>query len=68
MQYSNIILLVPKKRGTEMTESIKEQKRELHTFVFLSVILAPILSITIVGGYGFLIWISQIILGPPGTG
>jgi len=51
-----------------MTESIKEQKQELSTFIFLSVILAPILSIAIVGGYGFIIWISQIILGPPGTG
>ena len=38
---------------------------ELRMFLFLSVLLAPILSFILVGGYGFLIWMSQILLGPP---
>ena len=29
-------------------------------------ILAPILAIIIVAGYGFLVWIWQMIVGPPG--
>jgi nitrate reductase NapE len=41
--------------------------RERNTFLFLSVILAPALAIAIVGGYGFMVWISQIIFGPPGV-
>jgi nitrate reductase NapE len=38
---------------------------ELRVFIFLAVILAPVLSVAIVGGYGFLVWMSQLILGPP---
>lgn len=42
------------------------RREELSVFIFLAVFLAPILSVAIVGGYGFLIWMSQIIFGPPG--
>jgi nitrate reductase NapE len=44
-----------------------EKKTELFAFILLVVFLAPFLSVAIVGGYGFLVWISQIILGPPGV-
>lgn len=43
-----------------------DKKTEFRSFLMLVVFLAPALSIAIVGGYGFIIWISQIILGPPG--
>jgi len=43
-----------------------ERRRELLAFLFLTVVLAPVLAVAIVGGYGFLIWISQMIYGPPG--
>jgi nitrate reductase NapE len=42
------------------------QTEERRAFLLLVVFLAPILSIMIVGGYGFLVWMSQILLGPPG--
>ena len=42
-----------------------ERKIELRTFLFLTVFLAPILSVMIVGGYGFIIWMVQIVYGPP---
>ncbi|MBY6057552.1 periplasmic nitrate reductase, NapE protein [Leisingera daeponensis] len=38
---------------------------ERNTFLFLAVVLAPVLAVAIVGGYGLMIWISQIFLGPP---
>lgn len=38
---------------------------ERRTFLFLAVLLAPILSVILVGGYGFIIWMSQLLLGPP---
>ncbi|WP_370198923.1 nitrate reductase [Roseibium sp.] len=34
-------------------------------FILLAVLLAPALSVAIVGGYGFIIWMSQLVLGPP---
>lgn len=43
-----------------------DRRSELLAFLFLTVVLAPVLAIAIVGGYGFLIWILQMIYGPPG--
>ncbi len=42
-----------------------EQRRELAVFIFLTFILAPILAVIIVAGYGFIVWMYQIIAGPP---
>jgi nitrate reductase NapE len=44
-----------------------DKKTEFRSFLLLVVLLAPVLSVAIVGGYGFLVWISQILLGPPGV-
>jgi len=44
-----------------------EKKTEWYAFIFLVVFLAPAMAVAIVGGYGFAVWISQIILGPPGV-
>lgn len=41
------------------------KKREIRVFLFLTVVLFPVLSIALMGGYGFVIWMSQIIFGPP---
>ncbi|WP_371188693.1 periplasmic nitrate reductase, NapE protein [Thalassotalea maritima] len=43
------------------------KRDERHSFIFLAVFLAPILAVMVVGGYGFIIWISQMIFGPPGV-
>ena len=48
-----------------MKEPKVTKKEERYIFLFLVVLLAPILAVAIVGGYGFIIWMSQIILGPP---
>jgi nitrate reductase NapE len=41
--------------------------QELRSFLFLSVVMAPVLAVAIVGGYGFLVWMVQLVAGPPGT-
>ncbi|MES0810593.1 periplasmic nitrate reductase, NapE protein [Roseibium sp. SCPC15] len=49
-----------------MTENGAQTKRdERIAFILLAVVLAPALSVAIVGGYGFIVWMSQIVLGPP---
>jgi nitrate reductase NapE len=40
---------------------------ELRVFLLLTVVLAPVLAVMIVGGYGFLIWMYQIVAGAPGA-
>ena len=51
-----------------MTQEHVEKAEERTVFVLLAVFLAPALAVAIVGGYGFAVWISQLVLGPPGTG
>lgn len=49
-----------------MNEEIKGQKKkEQHAFLFLTVVLAPMLAVVIVGGYGLLVWLYQMFAGPP---
>lgn len=42
-----------------------EKRRELAVFIFLTFVLAPILAVIIVAGYGFAVWMYQLIAGPP---
>ena len=41
--------------------------QELRSFLFLSVVMAPIIAGCIVAGYGFLVWMYQLFAGPPGS-
>jgi nitrate reductase NapE len=52
--------------GAASADHTPDRRRELLAFLFLTVVLAPVLAVAIVGGYGFLVWILQMIYGPPG--
>lgn len=43
----------------------QEKRRELIVFVFLALLLAPVLSVALVAAYGFAVWMYQIVAGPP---
>jgi nitrate reductase NapE len=48
-------------------ESAVERRREALVFVALAVVLFPLLAVIVVSGYGFIVWMSQLLwLGPPG--
>jgi periplasmic nitrate reductase NapE len=38
---------------------------ELRSFLFFTIVMAPVLAVIIVGGYGFLVWMFQLVAGPP---
>ncbi len=42
------------------------RRRELITFFVLAFGIWPIVAVGVVGGYGFLVWMLQIVYGPPG--
>ena len=44
----------------------KVRRRELLTFLVLAFGIWPIVAVGVVGGYGFLVWMWQIVFGPPG--
>jgi periplasmic nitrate reductase NapE len=39
---------------------------ELRAFLLLAVLMAPVLAVIIVAGFGFLVWMFQLVAGPPG--
>lgn len=41
------------------------RKEELRSFLFLTVVMVPVLSVMVVGGYGFAVWMFQLVAGPP---
>jgi periplasmic nitrate reductase NapE len=42
------------------------RRQELVVFLVLTLLLAPVLAIATVGGYGLSVWVYQMIAGPPG--
>lgn len=41
------------------------RKAELGAFLFLTVVMAPLIAGAVIGGYGLLVWIWQLFAGPP---
>jgi len=49
-------------------DHVLTKRGERRVFLFVAVFLFPALSVILIGGYGFLIWILQMIFGPPSLG
>jgi periplasmic nitrate reductase NapE len=45
----------------------RTKRQELRSFLFLSVVMAPVLAVILVAGYGFVVWMVQLLAGPPGS-
>lgn len=43
-----------------------DKRHETRLFLFLIILLFPLLSVALVGSYGFVVWMLQLIMGPPG--
>jgi periplasmic nitrate reductase NapE len=60
--------------ATEHPQALPEQeprpragrRAEFIVFLILAVVIWPFIAVGVVGGYGFLVWMWQIIFGPPG--
>lgn len=52
--------------GHPEMESRENRSRETRVLVFLTVVMAPLLAVALVGSYGLMIWLYQLLAGPPG--
>ena len=43
----------------------KRKQEEFRSFIFLTAVMVPVLSVIIVAGYGFIVWFTQMVVGPP---
>ncbi|MBB4018767.1 nitrate reductase NapE [Chelatococcus caeni] len=48
------------------TAQAPSRREEFTAFIILAILIWPVLAVGIVGGYGFLVWMWQIVFGPPG--
>jgi nitrate reductase NapE len=44
---------------------LRERRSERLAIIFLAAIVAPVLAVITVAGYGFCVWMTQLISGPP---
>jgi periplasmic nitrate reductase NapE len=47
-------------------QSPVSRRAETAAFIVLAVLIWPIIAIAVVGGYGFLVWMWQLVFGLPG--
>jgi nitrate reductase NapE component len=52
--------------GDGQPEAIRTKRYEWGVFAGLAFLLAPVVAVLFVGGFGFVVWIWQMINGPPG--
>lgn len=58
---------VSHKNGTPLDDTVPAGRRaEFLVFAIIVAFIWPIVAVGVVGGYGFLVWMFQLILGPPG--
>jgi periplasmic nitrate reductase NapE len=52
--------------NTSSASGPRTRREELLAFLILAVVIWPGVAVGVVGGYGFLVWMWQLIFGPPG--
>lgn len=52
--------------GAANASPTRSRRTEIVTFLVLAFGIWPIVAVGVVGGYGFLVWMWQLIFGPPG--
>ena len=50
----------------DKSDSPQNRREEVFAFIVLAVLIWPVLAVGIVGGYGFCVWMFQLVFGPPG--
>ena len=48
------------------TRMLIGKRGEQLVFALLAVLIWPFVAVGVVGGYGFLVWMYQLLTGPPG--
>ena len=41
------------------------KSEELRSFLFLTVVMVPVLTVMIIAAYGFMVWFYQMLIGGP---
>jgi nitrate reductase NapE len=55
-----------KSQTTQDIAAPPSRRAELFVFSVIAALIWPVVAVGVVGGFGFVIWMYQIIFGPPG--
>ena len=58
--------LPPQSQSVEISVDPAARRREILMFLLLAFVIWPFVAVAVVGGYGFIVWMYQLIAGPPG--
>ena len=47
-------------------ETSRTMRDELIVFLIIVALVWPVTAVAVVGGYGFAVWMYQVVAGPPG--
>ena len=53
-------------KGNQVDAAATTRTEEWRSVLFLAFVMAPIVAVAVVSGYGFLVWMFQLVAGPPG--
>jgi nitrate reductase NapE len=59
-------MLMTPNQQSQPEEFSASRRAEFIVFAIIVVFIWPIVTVGFVGGYGFLVWMSQLVFGPPG--
>ena len=51
--------------AVSLIASKSERRREIALVLLLVLVVLPVATVMVVGGYGFAVWMLQLISGPP---
>lgn len=55
-------------KATEEAAEARVKSEEWRSFLFLTAVMVPVLTVLIIAGYGFAVWMYQMVAGPPTGG
>ena len=56
----------PNHAGKLSSPVVPSRTAEILVFLTIAAFVWPVVAVGVVGGYGFMVWMYQIIFGPPG--
>jgi len=60
-------LTAPEERPIDRESESTRRTEEFRSWLFLTFVMAPLLAVVLVAGYGFVVWMYQLVVGPPGV-
>jgi|HubBroStandDraft_6_1064221.scaffolds.fasta_scaffold285417_2 nitrate reductase NapE len=65
-QRSDLYMTDPSNKIEPVPDRARGLRDELLVFLIIVALVWPIITVGVVGGYGFAVWMYQIVAGPPG--